>query len=303
MTKLDEEEAARRRRSSPSDFLGTYLREATKHKLLSKLEECALARRMKRGDNEARRQLIESNLRLVVSIARVYSTRGLPVLDLIQEGNIGLMRAVRKFDPERGFRFTTYATWWIKQSMQRAVCDTARLVRVPANALDAAMKAKRLALQFRSKFGRNPDIREMAEWVGKDPERLAEMLAGEATLKHASLDAENSVTGAGLGVTVAAPMKESPDLTDLEISKAIWCLSPYQRLVVTRRYGLDGEPEETLQEIAEKLCLSRERVRQVQEDGLRRLREIASGKMLRARRQSKRPKIPSRPWGKIRMAR
>lgn len=303
MTKLDEEEAARWRRGSPGDFLGAYLREATKHKLLSKQEELALARRAKRGDDEARKLLIESNLRLVVHLARMYSTRGLPVLDLIQEGNIGLMKAVKKFEPERGFRFTTYATWWIKQSMQRAVSDGARLVRVPANALDAAMKAKRLALQFRDRFGRNPDIEEMAQWVGKDPERLAEMLAGEATLKHASLDTQNKETGAELGATVAAPMKGAPDLTDREISKAIWCLSPYQRLVILRRYGLDGEPEATLSDIAGKLCLSRERVRQIQEDGLRRLREIASGRLLRARRRAKRPTIPSRPWGKVRMAR
>ncbi len=240
------------------------------------------------GWRDARRILIESNLRLVVHLARKHFNHGLPLQDMIQEGNIGLMKAADKFDPGRGCRFTTYATWWIRQSMQRAISDSARLVRVPVNSLDLAVKAKRLAWKFRQQFGRDPDIMELSAAVGKDPERLSFSMMGEASLRHASLETQNPETGSQFGESLAQPMKGMPELSDTEITKALWMLSPYQRTVVMRRYGLDGEPEETLQAIAHDLCLSRERVRQIQEEALKKLRTFAvHGRNRPYRRRSK----------------
>jgi len=257
-----------------------YEREAKRYKLLTGEEERALARRARAGDTAARDAMVQSNLRLVLHMARRYYGRGLPQEDIIQHGNMGLLTAVGKFDPGRGLKFSTYAVWWIRQAIQAALLDTARVVRVPRNRFDILGDVQRATEALRQEMKREPKIADIAEKIGERPDRLAELIRGVKSLKAVSLDASVGRPEFGregsLGETIEAAQEARPDLSTAEMETLLQPLRPKQRYIVLRRYGLDGQPAATLQEISRRLGLSRERVRQLQADAIRRLRDRAT---------------------------
>jgi RNA polymerase sigma factor (sigma-70 family) len=258
-------------------LLGMYLDEIRRIKLLDAAEEQALARRARAGDAEAERHLIEANLRLVISLARRYVHRGLSLLDLIEEGNVGLLHAVRKFDPDRGTRFSTYATWWIRQAIVRALANQARMVRLPVHVellLSRYAKAQR-ALQ--QELGRTPTPDELADRLGRTVEQVEDLehLRQQRTL---SLDAPAGSGGTGSlqdvipdpegppGAGLAAALRARADLAGV-----LQDLSDPERRVITGRFGLDGEEPMTLEAIGKQMGVTRERVRQIEAAALKRL--------------------------------
>jgi RNA polymerase nonessential primary-like sigma factor len=253
-----------------------YLNEIGLIPLLVAQDEWRLAERLRIGDADARRQMIEANLRLVVAVARGYVGRGVPLLDLIEEGNIGLMRAVEKFDPERKLRFSTYAVWWIRQSVQRALMHQGRTVRVPVHVLREFAQVLRARRQFVAANARMPSIDELAQLVGKSGADVAELFC--VTERISSLDAPLSdnddralveqLVVEGAASTVA------DEVAGRRISAWIGQLPARQRLVLERRYGLNDHGTQTLAEIAAELGLTRERVRQIQSEALTRLRTL-----------------------------
>jgi RNA polymerase nonessential primary-like sigma factor len=256
-----------------------YLNEIGLIPLLSGDEELQLGARARSGDAEARRQLIEANLRLVVSVARGYVGRGMALLDLIEEGNLGLMRAVDKFDPDRRLRFSTYAVWWIRQNVQYAVMHQGRTVRVPVHVLRDLAQVLRARRQLMTRTGRAPTIDELAQSVGKSGPEVAELFC--ATERISSLDAPRSDSddralidqlATNPDAAGAAAIEEMPGRIEALIAR----LPARQRFVLERRYGLNDHGVQTLAEIASELGLTRERVRQIQSEALARLRKLAS---------------------------
>ena len=258
-----------------------YLNEIGLIPLLAADDELRLAAQAHGGDAEARRQMIEANLRLVVSVARNYVGRGIPLLDLIAEGNLGLMRAVDKFDPERRLRFSTYAVWWIREAVQHAVMHHGRTVRVPVHVLRELAQVLRARRQLLVQLGRTPTIDELAQAIGRPAAEIAELFC--VTEHISSLDAPRSESddrslieqliveheGAGAG----AVADDGPSPVDALIAQ----LPQRQREVLERRYGLNEHGVQTLAEIAGEFGLTRERVRQIQGEALARLRKLASG--------------------------
>jgi len=261
------------------DNLQLYLDAVGRHPLLRADEEFRVASAARAGDPAARSEMIERNLRLVVSIAKHYSRHGLPLLDLIEEGNLGLMHAIGKFEPERGFRFSTYATWWIRQSIERAVLVQSRLIRLPVHVvreLHHILRARRhLAADLPG--GHEPRIEDIAHLLGRPAEEVADVLRlGEA---HASLDAPlDADPSSTLADLIEDPASERPEREagrrELEARVHEWLeqLPPKQRRVIERRFGLAGDDPCTLEALAEELELTRERVRQIQQEALLRLR-------------------------------
>jgi RNA polymerase nonessential primary-like sigma factor len=255
-----------------------YLNEIGLIPLLNADEEQALSTRARAGDADARRQMIEANLRLVVTVARPYVGRGVPLLDLIEEGNLGLIRAVEKFEPERKLRFSTYAVWWIRQSVQRALMLQGRTVRLPVQVLRDLAQVLRARRQFVADHGRMPGMDELAQMVGKSGGDVAELFC--VTERISSLDAPQSdgddrALIEQLVVDSAAPLAID-ETVGSRISVWIGQLSPRQRLVLERRYGLNDHGTQTLAEIATELGLTRERVRQIQSEALARLRVLVN---------------------------
>ncbi len=257
---------------------GSYLNEIGLIPLLDAEDEWSLAERIHGGDSEARRRMIESNLRLVVSIARNYVGRGMPLLDLIAEGNFGLIRAVEKFEPERRLRFSTYATFWIRHAVQQAIMNQARTVRLPVNVLRELSQVLRCNRELTASLGRPPTLDELAKAVGKPTADVAELFRHNETIS--SLDAPLS------GDDDRALIEKVAEYDDAEtvlpeadrvgpLQQWLQQLNPRQRLVVSRRYGLDGEPLQSLAELATELGISRERVRQIQQDSLTKLRKLS----------------------------
>jgi RNA polymerase primary sigma factor len=256
------------------DSLQLLLAEISSHPLLSAAEEIALAKRIERGDVEAKHRMVESNLRLVVSIAKRYRGMGLPLLDLIQDGAIGLDRAAEKFDWRRGHKFSTYATWWIRQAIQRAISNNARTIRIPIHALERRHKVELAKQELQSELGRHPTREELAAASGLSPTAVDETLALTRTTislnQPLSADAGDQVE---LGDVLPDPRAENID-DELErerrrfvIQRAMSGLPERERLVLERHYGLAGAPE-TLQEIGADLGLTRERVRQLEAHAL-----------------------------------
>jgi len=254
-----------------------YLSEIGLTPLLEAREEAALAAAIQSGDGEARRRMIEANLRLVVSVARAYVGRGVPLMDLIAEGNLGLIRAVEKFDPARRLRFSTYAVWWIREAVQHAVMHHGRTVRLPVHVLRELAQVLRAERELAARIGAAPSLDQIAEVVGKSVQDVAELFrVSERVDSLDALDAgERALIGTiqdgDDGANEPAAVIGSERLADL-----IGRLNERQRLVLQRRFGLDGTPVQSLADIGRDLGISRERARQIQEEGLRRLRKLAA---------------------------
>lgn len=258
---------------------GAYLNEIGLIPLLRAEEEWALAERVQGGDADARRQLIEANLRLVVTVARSYVGRGVPLLDLIEEGNIGLIRAVEKFEPERKLRFSTYAMWWIRQGVQHALSHQGRTVRIPVHVLRELAQVLRANRELTSRRGRAPTLEELADAVGKTTQQVAELFRVSEHIS--SLDAPMSD---GDDRALIEQIVEDDESTTSAragteeggLQKWLGALNPRQRTVIERRFGLDNNAVQSLAEIARDLGVTRERVRQIQEEAIRRLRKLSA---------------------------
>jgi RNA polymerase nonessential primary-like sigma factor len=263
-----------------SDVTQLYLNEIGANPLLTAVEEAALARRVRRGDFEARQIMIERNLRLVVNIAKHYLNRGIPLLDLVEEGNLGLMHALEKFDPERGFRFSTYATWWIRQNIERAIMNQSRTIRLPVHVVKELNQVLRAQRNAEAACGSDSILEQVAEKLGKSVEDVQAVLAlSEHT---ASLDAPLDIDpNLSIGESLADDHHEPPDfhIQNAEVEDLVreWIgmLTDKQRMVIRNRYGLDDCEVRTLEELALELGLTRERVRQIQLEALGQLRRIA----------------------------
>jgi len=271
--------AARRNR----EILSLYLDEIRRIKLLTADEEQALARRIHAGDADAERQLVEANLRLVVSIARRYLYRGLSILDLIEEGNVGLLQAARKFLPDRGTRFSTYATWWIRQAVVRALANQARTIRLPVHVELLLGQAAKKRKALTAELGRAPTVEELAAALGRPVSEIEHLES--LRQQPLSLDTPAGQGGTGKlmevvadpagtpGEGLAAILKARADLTGV-----LQDLPDSERRVVTLRFGLEGEDPMTLESIGQRLGVTRERVRQIEAAALRRLRALLAAR-------------------------
>ena len=259
--------------------LGRYLRQIGRGRLLTHEEEIDLGRRAREGDETARSKLIEKNLRLVIPVAKKYRGMGLPFGDLIQEGNIGLMRAADKFDPEKGFRFSTYATWWIRQAVQRAVADKGRTIRVPVHMGERIRKMARTYNELSAELEREPTDEEVAERIGWEVDRVKEVKSAipDATSLNQPLSSDEGSSELGDLVEDERVSEEAGEVVrELEtrrLVESVERLPERQRRVLVRRYGLDGEKPATLADLSEELAVSRERVRQLQREAERALRD------------------------------
>lgn len=269
-----------------SDNLRLYLREISRISLLTATREVQLAERVEQGDKEARNQLIEANLRLVVSIAKKYVGQGLTLEDLIGEGNIGLIRAVTKFDYTKGFRFSTYATWWIKQAITRAILEGTRVVRLPVYIMEEVMRVKRITRQLYQELGREPTSESIGERLGMTADRVSELLiwAEKVFSLDAPLSEEEENT---LGDIIEDTHDRGPvEITDQqllreEIRKVLGQLTLRERQVIELRFGLVDDHDHTLEEVGKKLKVTRERVRQIEERAIRKLRHPQASRILK----------------------
>jgi RNA polymerase primary sigma factor len=271
-------------RLQSADPLKLYVRQIGDGRLLTAAEERELARRKDMGDEAAKRRLIECNLRLVMSITRRYTKAGVPLLDLIQEGNLGLIRAVEKFDYRMGFKLSTYATWWIRQSVSRALADQGRTIRLPVHVAEQVRRVQRSRRQLAQKLNRDPSTEEIAADSGFTEARvreLFELIEDPVSLETPVGDGESMV-----GDLIEDEKSESPDnLTaanarSAELAQAIERLNPRMQHVVIRRFGLDGRPPQTLEEVGHEMGITRERVRQLETRALKELRHVAPGLQL-----------------------
>jgi RNA polymerase primary sigma factor len=264
---------------SPDDPLKLYVRQIGDGRLLTPAQERELARLKDLGDEAAKRKLIESNLRLVMSITRNYTRAEVPLLDLIQEGNLGLIRAVEKFDYTLGFKLSTYATWWIKQSISRALAEQGRTIRLPVHVADQVRKVTKTRRLLGQKLNRDPSLEEIAKEIEITPERVQELL--DLVLDPVSLetpigDGDSSVADLIPDLNADQPEAETDDRArSSELLDALARLQPRQRRVIIERFGLDGVRPRTLEEVGANLGITRERVRQLEARALRELRAIA----------------------------
>ncbi|MDX6512675.1 MAG: polymerase primary sigma factor [Gaiellaceae bacterium] len=258
-----------------TDALQLFLREAGRHALLTAAQEVELAKRIERGDMNAKQHMIQANLRLVVSIAKNYRNQGLPFLDLIQEGTLGLIRAVEKFDWRRGYKFSTYATWWIRQAVARALADKARTIRMPVHIVERLQKMNRAERILWTQLGREPTLAEIAEEASLPLQQAQEVKAAaraSASLDQPVGDQEDAVFGDFVAGDDPLPEDEVEiSLRSQALANALGALPPRERQVLVLRYGLDDSEPKTLEEIGRRLGLTRERVRQIELESLRRL--------------------------------
>ena len=266
--------------------LDKYLQEITQEKLLTTEEEITLARKIKEGDKDALQKLTRANLRFVVSVAKQYQHQGLSLPDLINEGNIGLIKAAEKFDDTRGFKFISYAVWWIRQSIMQALADQSRLVRLPLNQVGSVNKINKISHKFEQEFERKPSIAEIAEEINLPQERVSDAIKGNNL--HVSMDAPLT-DGNDNGLADLLQGNEGPDIdTHLlleslreELKLALNILDERERFVIEAFYGIN-QPEMTLQEIGAKKGLTRERARQIREKAIRKLRKNTQNKLLKS---------------------
>ena len=271
---------------STADPIREYLKEIGSIPLLTPEEESDLARRKSEGDVEAGRRLVEANLRLVVSIAKRYTGRGMSFLDLVQEGNLGLMKAVEKFDYAKGYRLSTYATWWVKQSITRSLADQSRTIRLPVHMVEAVNKIRRAQRSLSVKLGREPSIEEVAEEVNMSEKRVTELI--QASGDTVSLETPvGDEEGSNLGDFVADDTNASTEdkaesfLLREEIDSMLQGLNPRERDVIILRFGLETGHPLTLEEVGKRFNVTRERIRQIETAALRKLRNPSKSKKIR----------------------
>jgi RNA polymerase primary sigma factor len=269
-----------------TDPVRTYLKEIGGVSLLSAKDEVRLAKLIEKGDQDAKNALIEANLRLVVSVAKRYMGRGLNLLDLIQEGNLGLIRAVEKFDYRKGFKFSTYATWWIRQAIARALADKARTIRIPVHVVEKLNKIGRAERKLVTELGREPTAEEIAAVTGIDPDEVGAIkrsAQAPISLEKPVGDEEESE----FGQFIADERAESPydravdNLTKEALREALENLSYRERRVLELRYGLGGEHPRTLDEVGRTFNVTRERIRQIENQSLKKLQSLAEAQKLR----------------------
>ncbi len=273
-------------KAASNDSVRMYLREIGRVSLLTAAEEVSLARRIERNDMSAKQQLIEANLRLVVSVAKRYSGRGMSFLDLIQEGNLGLIRAVEKFDYRRGYKFSTYATWWIRQAVTRAIADQARTIRVPVHMVETINRLSRVQRQLLQELGREPSIAEIAEELEMTEDRVREIqkVAQEPiSLETPVGEEDDSELGDMLeDKAIVAPSEAVGDLLQREdLAQVLDGLSYRERKVLELRFGLRGEEPRTLEEIGRRFGVTRERIRQIESKTLAKLKSYRDSQGLR----------------------
>lgn len=257
--------------------LGAYLKEIGEIPLLTRADEVRLGKRIKKGDRAAREQMIRANLRLVVKIAHDYSGLGLPLLDLISEGNIGLMKGVERFDPTRGTKFSTYGAWWIKQAVRRALANQSKTIRLPVHLVDKLAKMRRIAMQLSDELGREPTDEEHAKEIGVTPQRVAQLR--RISMRPASLNAMvGDEADAELGDLIADETAIMPG-SDLEsrnlikeLRSVLHVLDARERAILSLRFPLSDETPPTLEQIGNKFKVTRERIRQIQNVALKKLR-------------------------------
>ncbi len=259
------------------DAVKLYLRDIGSYALLSVEEERALAKAMSEGDAEAKRRLSEANLRLVVSIAKKYVGRGMAFLDLIQEGNLGLMKAVEKFDYTKGFKFSTYATWWIRQAITRAIADQARTIRLPVHMVETINKTARATRYLTQILGRDPTAEEIAKEMGMTPEKIREIqrtAQDPVSLETPIGEEEDSHLGDFIEDTTAAQPADKAEQSMIkdQLMKILSTLTPREERVIRMRYGLDDNRARTLEEVGQAFGVTRERIRQIEAKALRKLR-------------------------------
>jgi RNA polymerase primary sigma factor len=270
------------------DSVRLYLREIGKIPLLNAEEELALAQKVVAGDKKAKDKMAEANMRLVVSIAKRYSGRGLDFLDLIQEGNTGLLRAVEKFDPDKGFKFSTYATWWIRQAITRAIADQARTIRIPVHMVETINKLLRTQRRMTQELNREPTIEELAKELEMEPEKVEYVIKIKQDIT--SLDAgvgrdgedEDSVLGDFIEDEDGATPEESAtnQLLKEQVQSILSTLSEREQKIVKMRFGLENGKSHTLEEVGQEFAVTRERIRQIEAKALAKLRKHKDAKKL-----------------------
>ncbi|MCR4854232.1 MAG: RNA polymerase sigma factor RpoD/SigA [Prevotella sp.] len=268
-----------------SASLDKYLQEIGHEELLSPEQEVELAQRIRKGDREALEKLTKANLRFVVSVAKQYQNQGLSLPDLINEGNVGLIKAAEKFDETRGFKFISYAVWWIRQSILQAIAEQSRFVRLPLNQVGSVNKINRVANKFEQEHERRPSVQELAEKVDIPQEKIEDAI--KVNGRHVSIDApfsegdENTLLD--MLVNNDSPMADNTLVIESlrnEINRALSTLNERERMIIEAFFGIN-QPEMTLEEIGEKFGLTRERVRQIKEKAIRRLRHGTKNKLLK----------------------
>ena len=270
------------------DSVRLYLREIGKIPLLNAEEEMELAHRVIQGDKRAKDKMAEANMRLVVSIAKRYSGRGLDFLDLIQEGNTGLLRAVEKFDPDKGFKFSTYATWWIRQAITRAIADQARTIRIPVHMVETINKLLRTQRRMTQELNREPTIEELSKELDMEPEKIEYVMKIKQDIS--SLDAgvgrdgdeEDSVLGDFIEDedTVSPEESATNQLLKEQVNDVLSSLSDREQKIVRMRFGLDNGKSHTLEEVGQEFAVTRERIRQIEAKALAKLRKHKDAKKL-----------------------
>lgn len=270
------------------DSVRLYLREIGKIPLLTPEEEADLAKRIVKGDKKAKDKMVESNMRLVVSIAKRYGGRGLDFLDLIQEGNTGLLRAVDKFDPDKGFKFSTYATWWVRQAITRAIADQARTIRIPVHMVETINKVLRTTRKLTTELNREPTNEEIAKALDMEPEKIDYVMRIKQDI--ASLDASVGKDGddedSVLGDFVEDEERTSPEesasnqILKEQLSEIIATLTDREQKIIRLRFGIGGGRPHTLEEVGEEFDVTRERIRQIEAKALNKLRKNKDTKKL-----------------------
>ncbi len=269
-----------------SASLDKYLQEIGHEELLTTDEEVELAQRIRKGDKRALERLTKANLRFVVSVAKQYQNQGLSLPDLINEGNVGLIKAAEKFDETRGFKFISYAVWWIRQSILQAIAEQSRLVRLPLNQVGSVNKITRELNKFEQEHERKPSVDEIAERVDLPEDKIADAM--KANSRHVSMDApiadgeDSSMIDFLAGDSSNTDRELAIESLKAEVSRILKLLTDKEQKVLRAFFGIDGSPEMTLDEIGEKYNLTRERVRQIKEKALRRLRHNTKNKLLKS---------------------